>query len=132
MASPIGMQAVPEGWHRSHEYAVVSADVQVPGVAVTHEPTTVAPRTDGSEETLGGELEAEPLGRVGAVVVVVVVVVAAEVVVVGAGLVVVVLVDGVVVTAAAVVVGAGGGLVETPIEVVSGPLPAQGLPLGIA
>jgi hypothetical protein len=123
---------VPEGWHRSHEYAVVPADVQVPGVAVTHEPTTVAPRTDGSEETLGGELEAEPLGRVGAVVVVVVVV-AAEVVVVGAGLVVVVLVDGVVVTAAAVVVvGAGGGLVETPIEVVSGPLPAQGLPLGIA
>jgi hypothetical protein len=128
---------VPEGWHRSHEYAVVPADVQVPGVAVTHEPTTVAPRTDGSEETLGGELEAEPLRRVGAVVVdvvvVVVVVVAAEVVVVEAGLVVVVLVDGVVVVPAApVVVGAGGGLVETPIEVVSGPLPAQGLPLGIA
>jgi hypothetical protein len=97
---------------------------------VSQEPTTVAPRTDGSEETLGGELDAELIGRLGAVVVVV----GAEVVVVGAGLVVVVLGDaGVVVTAAAVVVaGGGGGPADTPIEVVSGPLPAQGLPIGTA
>ena len=96
---------------------------------MSQEPTTVAPRTDGSEETLGGELDAELIGRLGAVVVVV----GAEVVVVGAGLVVVVLGDaGVVVTAAAVVVAGGGGPADTPIEVVSGPLPAQGLPIGTA
>lgn len=129
MASRIGTQAAPEAWHRSHEYEVESADVQVPEVAVSHEPTTVAPRTDGSEETVGGELEARPRGRLGAAVVVV----PAEVVVVGAGLVVVVVDGGAVVTAAAVVVeGAGGDPLETPTELVSGPFPAHGLPAGIA
>ena len=60
-----------------------------------------------------------------------------DVVVVGAEPVVVVPGDaGAVVTAAVVVAavtgGAGAGVMETPIEVVSGPLPAHGLAAGIA
>jgi hypothetical protein len=105
---------------------------------VSHEPTTDVPRTDGREETLGGEAEEGPRGRLRAAGEPAVVV-PAEVVVVGAGLVVVVSVDGeVVVTAAVLVVvavvagGGSDGLVDTPTEVVSGPLPAHGLPPGIA
>lgn len=111
------------------------ADVHLPGAAASDEPTTGAPRTDGSDETLGGELEAGPCGALGLGVVVVVVVVPAEVVVVGPGPVVVVPVDGEVIVAAGAVVvagGAGTGPADTPIAVVSGPFPAHGLALGIA